>query len=215
VEWFEIELDEQTLKDYPPDAQLCRLAELHGTDPETMMKRLLCENLTLPLEDRGDTAHKFHIAGHVGGLSPGPEPSSVMIIGRQAGEEEERAGKFFAGPCGTELRKGINHDLSGLYLTNVLKFRLPMGMKRIPADYLKFETPLLMQELALVQPMFIFLLGADAIKALLGKKATLTRYRSAVLDWHGAKVVCSVNPAQILYDPSLAAGFYQDARMFV
>jgi uracil-DNA glycosylase len=141
----------------------------------------------------------------------GPRRAPLMMVGEIPGDREDRAGHVFVGPAGRELdaalaRAGI--DRSDAYLTNVVKhfkFR-ERGKRRIHDTPKKSEVdaclPWLREELRLVKPEVLLVLGAVAAKALLGSSFRLTRERGVPLDSDLApSVMASIHPAAILRAP--------------
>ena len=138
----------------------------------------------------------------------GPRKASLMMVGEMPGDREDRAGHVFVGPAGRELdaaleRAGI--DRSDAYVTNVVKhfkFR-QRGKRRIHDTPKKSEVdacfPWLREELRLVKPDVLLILGAVAGKALLGPAFRLTRSRGAPLESDLAPcVMATIHPAAIL-----------------
>jgi uracil-DNA glycosylase family protein len=141
----------------------------------------------------------------------GPRRAPLMMVGEIPGDREDLAGHVFVGPAGRELdaalaRAGI--DRSDAYLTNVVKhfkFR-ERGKRRIHDTPKKSEVdaclPWLREELRLVKPEVLLVLGAVAAKALLGSSFRLTRERGVPLDSDLApSVMATTHPAAILRAP--------------
>jgi uracil-DNA glycosylase len=141
----------------------------------------------------------------------GLKRSRVMLIGEQPGDKEDLAGRPFVGPAGRELDRaleaaGIARDDS--YVTNVVKhFKFEeRGGRRIHQTPKRFEieacSPWLEEELKVVRPEALVLLGATAAKALLGSAFRLTRHRGELLDSELAEIVtATVHPSSILRGP--------------
>src|SRR4051812_45644814 len=121
----------------------------------------------------------------------GLKRARVMLVGEQPGDREDRAGQPFVGPAGRELDKalevvGINRR--DAYVTNVVKhFKFEeRGKRRIHATPKKFEVdacrPWLDEELRVVKPEVLVVLGATAGKALFGPKFTIRDARGAAID---------------------------------
>jgi uracil-DNA glycosylase len=141
----------------------------------------------------------------------GPRRARLLMVGEIPGDREDRAGHVFVGPAGRELdaalaRAGI--DRSDAYLTNVVKhfkFR-ERGKRRIHDTPKKSEVdaclPWLREELRLVKPEVVLILGAVAAKALLGSSFRLTRERGVPLDSDLAPcVMATIHPAAVLRAP--------------
>lgn len=121
------------------------------------------------------------ITGHRWGSNEvtGPIKSEVMVIGKMLGDEEKIQGRQFCGPTGELLEDscfvlGIE-DCMKWYMTNLLKTTHPLGKdgSTLTSGWVREWLPILHQELRIVQPKYILCLGADALKAMVGKKATI------------------------------------------
>ena len=159
----------------------------------------------------------------------GLKRARVMFVGEQPGDKEDLAGKPFVGPAGRELDKGL--EAAGIprdeaYVTNVVKhFKfVERGRRRIHQTPKRFEIdacrPWLDEELRVVRPEALVLLGATAAKALLGSSFRLTRHRGELLESELAPVVtATIHPSAILRqrdDASRAAereAFAEDLRV--
>ena len=141
----------------------------------------------------------------------GPRRATLMLVGEMPGDRDDRAGHVFVGPAGRELdaaleRAGIAR--SDAYVTNVVKhfkFR-ERGKRRIHDTPKKSEVdacfPWLREELRLVKPEVLVILGATAGKALLGSSFRLTRSRGEPLESDLAPcVLATIHPAAILRAP--------------
>jgi len=138
----------------------------------------------------------------------GLKRARVMFVGEQPGDKEDLAGKPFVGPAGKELDKGL--EAAGIardeaYVTNVVKhFKFEeRGRRRIHQTPKRFEidacSPWLEEELRVVGPEALVLLGATAAKALMGSSFRLTRHRGELLDSELAPIVtATIHPSAIL-----------------
>ena len=131
--------------------------------------------------------------------------------------------------AGRELDAGLEHAgiaRSDAYVTNVVKhfkFR-ERGKRRIHDTPKKSEVdaclPWLREELRLIKPQVLLILGAVAGKALLGSSFRLTRARGEPLDSDLAPyVIATIHPAAILRAPygearqAERAAFVDDLRV--
>jgi uracil-DNA glycosylase family protein len=141
----------------------------------------------------------------------GPRRARLMMVGEIPGDREDRAGHVFVGPAGRELDAALERVAirrSDAYLTNVVKhfkFR-ERGKRRIHDTPKKSEVdaclPWLREELRLVKPQVLLILGATAAKALLGSSFRLTRARGEPLESDLAPcVMATVHPSAILRAP--------------
>jgi uracil-DNA glycosylase len=145
----------------------------------------------------------------------GLKRARVMLVGEQPGDKEDLAGKPFVGPAGRELDRGL--EAAGIvreeaYVTNVVKhFKFEeRGRRRIHQTPKRFEIdackPWLDEELKVVAPEAVVLLGATAAKALFGSSFRVTQHRGELLESDLAPVVsATIHPSAILRAPDEAA----------
>ncbi|MGR4880211.1 UdgX family uracil-DNA binding protein [Streptomyces sp. LARHCF249] len=159
----------------------------------------------------------------------GPAHARLMLVGEQPGDQEDVQGEPFVGPAGRLLRKAL--DEAGLgdedpYLTNVVKhFKFtmaPRGKRRIhKAPSLREMTacrPWLAEELRLVAPDVVVVLGGTAGKALLGSSFRVGERRGVLvpmptLDGGGqthempGQMLATVHPSAVLRSDDREAAF--------
>ncbi len=141
----------------------------------------------------------------------GLKRSRVAMVGETPGDREDRKGKVFVGPAGRVLDQAFEElgiDRREVYLTNAVKhFKFEeRGKRRIHQTPTKTEVdaclPWLREELRIVRPEGLVLLGAVAAKALLGQDFRLTRERGRPIDSDLAELVTvTVHPAAVLRAP--------------
>jgi DNA polymerase len=132
----------------------------------------------------------------------------LMLVGEMPGDREDRAGRPFVGPAGRELDEALELagiDRAGVYITNVVKhFKFEQrGRRRIHSTPKKSEIdacfPWLREELAVVSPEVLVILGATAGKALLGSTFRLRDVRGVRIDSDLAPYVsATIHPSAIL-----------------
>ncbi len=147
----------------------------------------------------------------------GLKKSTVMFVGEMPGDREDRAGHVFVGPAGRELDKALEKvgiARADVYITNVVKhFKFEeRGKRRIHQTPKKGEVdaclPWLREELAVVKPEVLVILGATAGKALLGSSFKLTPSRGRPIESDLADIVtATVHPSAILRAPDDEARF--------
>jgi uracil-DNA glycosylase len=138
----------------------------------------------------------------------GRRRARLMMVGEMPGDREDLAGHVFVGPAGRELDAGLERAgiaRADAYVTNVVKhFKFQeRGKRRIHDTPKKSEVdaclPWLREELRLVKPEVLLILGAVAGKALLGASFRLTRSRGEPLESDlAACVMATIHPAAIL-----------------
>jgi DNA polymerase len=138
----------------------------------------------------------------------GPRHASLLLVGEQPGDQEDRSGRPFVGPAGRVLDRALRE--AGLvrervYVTNVVKhFKWrPRGKFRIhqkpDAGEVQACRPWLEAEVAAVAPRGVLLLGATAAIALLGSRFRVTRSRGQRIESPLAPhVMATIHPSVVL-----------------
>lgn len=134
--------------------------------------------------------------------------ASVLVVGEQPGDVEDKEGRPFVGPAGSVLDDALEQlgvDRSSLYVTNAVKhFKWePRGKARLHKTPSAREVaacrPWLMAEMQVVRPALVVSLGATAARALLGPGARVLRQRGQIVEGpQGRPVLVTVHPASIL-----------------
>ena len=136
-------------------------------------------------------------------ISDGTPQAKLVFVGEAPGREEDLQGTPFVGAAGQLLTKMI--EAMGLrreevYICNVLKDRPPSNRTPLPEE-VEACLPFLEEQLAIVAPKVICVLGAVAAKALLGPHVAITKIRGEVRDYHGIPLVPTFHPAYLLRNP--------------
>ena len=142
-------------------------------------------------------------------VGKGSIPADLMVIGEAPGSMEEKLGIPFVGRSGKvliELMNSAGIDLENRgYITNVIKCR-PPNNRRPTKDEIKYSMPWLNQQIKLVDPKIILLLGSTAIDAVLAVKQPITKIRGK---WHRLEerlVMPLFHPSYLLRNPSNLKG---------
>ena len=149
------------------------------------------------------------VFGEIEGRNGGAKPKvSIMMIGEQPGDQEDKLGRPFVGPAGKLLDKALEEaeiDRSKVYVTNTVKhFKWePRGKQRIHKKPSMKEInacrPWLDAELETVHPKLIVALGATAAQALLGSGFRITQAHGKVQDAPGLPpIIATLHPSAIL-----------------
>ena len=151
----------------------------------------------------------------------GPASATLMLVGEQPGDQEDRAGRPFVGPAGRLLEEGLEEvgiDRREVYVTNAVKHfkfvRQELVKRRLHkkpnATEVRACNPWLREEIRLVGPKLVVALGSTAAQALLGNSLRVTQHRGEVMqsDWAGP-VLATVHPSSVLRAPS---EYRDDAR---
>jgi uracil-DNA glycosylase family protein len=137
--------------------------------------------------------------------------ASLVCVGEQPGDEEDRQGHPFVGPAGKLLDRALvdaGVDRSTVYVTNAVKhFKFEeRGKRRIhqrPSDSeITACRPWLEAEMNLIRPKVILCLGATATRSILGNKYRLTKERGNFVEHPWAPhVTATIHPSAILRMP--------------
>jgi uracil-DNA glycosylase len=160
----------------------------------------------------------------------GPAHASILLVGEQPGDQEDRQGHPFVGPAGHLLQTALERagiDRAATYVTNAVKhFKWvasdERGKRRIHQKPNTTEVracqPWLLAEIEAIAPRVIVCLGATAAQSLLGSAFRVTQNRGVPLPGpHGAAIVATVHPASILRGnpaerEAALAGLVEDLR---
>ncbi|BAO92230.1 UdgX family uracil-DNA binding protein [Caballeronia cordobensis] len=148
----------------------------------------------------------------VGGA--GPADARIMLLGEQPGDQEDLKGEPFVGPAGQLLddamqRAGVPREQ--VYLTNAVKhFKWePRGKRRLHKTPAQQEVEAcsywLDQELQRTGARVIVTLGATALAALFGRRATLSAHIGRVVPYGDRLVVATYHPSYALRQNDEAA----------
>ncbi len=152
----------------------------------------------------------------------GPADARLMLVGEQPGDQEDMAGRPFVGPAGQLLDQCLADagiDRARCYVTNAVKhFRFVATPRRRihqspDASHIEACRWWLDQELALVRPALVVMLGASAGRALLGRPVTVGRERGRPLALpDGRTGLLTVHPSYLLRLDSPEAAAAERAR---
>ena len=143
-------------------------------------------------------------------IGRGNPTSNLMIIGEAPGAKEEELGQPFVGRSGKLLDKllksvGIEPEIDS-YMCNVVKCRPPNNRRPTKNEILE-NLPWLKQQILLVNPSVIILVGATAFEAVLSIKCKVSKIRGTWQNWEGRFVMPIFHPSYLLRNPSEGKGF--------
>jgi len=138
----------------------------------------------------------------------------LMFIGEGPGRDEDLQGEPFVGAAGQLLNKilgamGLRRE--DVYIANMVKCRPPRN-RNPEADELAACRPYLLEQVQLVAPEIIVVLGRVAMQAVLETDAPLGRMRGKFHDWDGIPVACTYHPAYLLRKPEDKGKTWSDMR---
>lgn len=144
----------------------------------------------------------------------GDPKSPLLLIGEGPGAEEDRLGRPFVGAAGVLLTKmlgaiGLTRDQ--VYIANVVKCR-PPGNRTPAAEEAAACLPFLRAQTALIRPRVIVLLGATALRHVLGEEYRITRDRGQFVERRGVFFMATFHPAALLRDASKKQPAWEDFK---
>ena len=154
-------------------------------------------------------------------FSVGPANASLMLVGEQPGDREDREGEPFVGPAGGVLDQALEDAgtrREEVYLTNAVKhFRFERrGKRRIhqrpDLAHMVACAPWLEAETTIVDPDVVVCLGATAAHAVLGRTVKIGVERGQLIDHCDRQALITTHPSAVLrlrgkdgYDAAYAA----------
>lgn len=131
----------------------------------------------------------------------GPSKAKVMVVNSYATEQDEQEGAAVMPSSLVERLRAIGLDPEKVYYTNAIKCACPRGTKYKVGDIKKCKQHL-DKEIAAVQPTYILVLGAQALKATVD--GSITELNGVMVEKDGIKYMPSYSPGIVYRDPGKA-----------
>ncbi len=147
----------------------------------------------------------------------GNKKAKLMFIGEGPGADEDRLGEPFVGRAGKLMNlafETLGIDRNEVYIANVVKCR-PPGNRNPEEDEAVACLDYLRNQVILVQPEIIVLLGSVALKNILGKEYGITASRGKWVEKKGIKYMPTWHPAALLRDETKKIDFIKDLQKVV
>src|SRR5580692_6204523 len=144
----------------------------------------------------------------------GPVTARVMAVGEAPGESEDREGKPFVGAAGrllTSFLESVGLDRRDIYITNIIKCRPPRNRDPEPLE-VEACSHFLDEQIALLQPDVILLLGRHALSRLLPDAGGISRLHGERVRRNDRVFVPLYHPAAALYNGALKETLEADMR---
>ncbi len=147
-------------------------------------------------------------------IGTGNKTADLMFIGEGPGADEDAQGIPFVGKAGKLMNtafQGIGIKREEVYIANVVKCRPPNNRNpeddeaRACLDYLR-------NQVILVKPKIIVLLGNVALKNILGKEYGITSARGKWVEKNGIMYMPTFHPAALLRDETKKIMFWKDLK---
>lgn len=147
----------------------------------------------------------------------GNKNADIMLVGEGPGADEDRQGIPFVGKAGQLMNKafeGLGIDRTSVYIANIVKCRPPQN--RVPEkDEAEACLNYLRNQVILVKPKIIVLLGSTALKNILGKEYGITSVRGNWIERKGILYMPTWHPAALLRDETKKIEFWKDLKLVV
>lgn len=145
----------------------------------------------------------------------GNENADIMFIGEGPGADEDREGEPFVGKAGKLMDQafiGLGISRKKIYIANIVKCRPPNN--RTPykeeanscLDYLR-------NQVILIKPKIIVLMGNTALKNILGENYGITSARGKWINKKGILYMPTFHPAALLRDDTKKIDFWNDLEL--
>ena len=144
----------------------------------------------------------------------GNENADIMFIGEGPGADEDKQGEPFVGKAGQLMNKAF--DIVGIkreevYIANIVKCRPPNN--RDPEDdEINACMDYLRNQVMIIKPKIIVLLGRIALQNILGKEYKITASRGKWIEKKGIMYMPTWHPAALLRDETKKIEFLNDLK---
>ena len=158
----------------------------------------------------------FRNAGFVS-IAPA-SPVSANVAAKRAegpGEDEDLTGRPFVGKAGQLLTKIIENGMKipreQVYIANIVKCRPPANRDPMP-DEAQCCIGFLKEQIRIVNPKVLILLGKVAMKNLLGIESPMSKARETSYEYEGIKVFVTYHPSALLRNESYKRPVWEDIK---
>ena len=144
----------------------------------------------------------------------GNKNADIMFIGEGPGADEDAQGIPFVGKAGQLMNKafegiGINRDK--VYIANIVKCRPPQN-RNPEKDEAEACIDYLRNQVMIIKPKIIVLLGNVALKNILGEEYGITKARGKWIEKKGIWYLPTFHPAALHRDESKKIDFWKDLK---
>ena len=144
----------------------------------------------------------------------GPADARIMVVGEAPGQNEDQQGEPFVGAAGKlldQLLRGIGLSRADVFITNILKCRPPNNRDPQPPE-VSACSPYLEQQLRLIKPEVVLILGRHALARILPGQESISRLHGRVIVKDGVSYIPVYHPAAALYNSFLMGPLEQDFK---
>ena len=140
-----------------------------------------------------------------------------MFIGEGPGADEDIQGRPFVGKAGKLMNMAfetVGIDREKVYITNIVKCRPPSN-RNPENDEAMSCLNYLRNQVILIKPEIIVLLGSVALKNILGQEYGITASRGKWIEKKGILYMPTWHPAALLRDETKKIDFINDLKEVV
>ncbi len=144
----------------------------------------------------------------------GNKKADLMFIGEGPGADEDKQGIPFVGRAGKLMNmafEAIGLKREEVYIANIVKCR-PPGNRNPEDDEATVCLNYLRNQVILVKPKIVVLLGSVALKNILGKEYGITASRGKWVEKRGIWYMPTWHPAALLRDENKKIDFIMDLK---
>lgn len=160
------------------------------------------------------TACGFHATRQQTVFGSGDRQAALLVIGAAPNVSEDSKGEPFVDAEGellTAMLKAIDIEREQVYLTNLVKCRPQNHDDVSPVEVLACEK-FLRQQVKLIQPEMILLMGQQAVRALLDCVEEMSSLRTQQHQYEAVPLMVTYHPAELMQEPELKRLAWQDLK---
>lgn len=147
----------------------------------------------------------------------GNQQAEIMFIGEGPGADEDIQGEPFVGKAGKLMNQaflGVGIKREEVYIANIVKCR-PPNNRNPEKDEATACMDFLRNQVLLIKPKIIVLLGNVALKNILGEEYGITKSRGKWIEKKGILYMPTFHPAALLRNENLKIDFWKDLKLVV
>ena len=145
----------------------------------------------------------------------GNPQAGLFVIGEAPGADEDTQARPFVGRSGQLLDKilfAIGFERKDVYIGNIIKCRPPENRNPL-TDEIECCKPWLMQQLDIINPKVLLLLGRVAANTILENTQSMGSMRGRIIRWNRFDCVVTYHPAALLRNPNWKRLCWEDVQM--
>jgi uracil-DNA glycosylase len=200
-------MDTKSLQQFIEMLQLSGVDEIYRNSPSRLLAELKAhyESCT----KCGLATGRLHLV-----YGEGDPHAKLMVIGEGPGEQENLQGRPFVGPAGELLNRmleAIQIKRNEVYICNIVKCRPPSNRDPLPEER-DACIPYLLEQMSVVRPRLLLLLGKVAATTLLKEELTLAQFRSEIREFQGIPAYVTYHPSALLRNPEWKKFAWEDLK---